>query len=155
MPIRYRRRRVLIISVVTVFVIIYLINNRSKNLIDDRDDLSNQVIEKSSTTKKASQSLREEFVEINGKQLRKIDWHDYEAINRENARTGKFDYSFIDILFIYFLLGIGEGGIGVEPSAQERSSAEFQRLYRENGFNAFISNNISLHRSIKDIRHPE
>jgi hypothetical protein len=102
MPIRYRRRRVLIISVVTVFVIIYLINNRSKNLIDDRNDLSNQVIEKSSTTKKASQSLREEFIEIGGKQLRKIDWHDYEAINRENARTGKFDYSFIDILFIYF-----------------------------------------------------
>ena len=53
------------------------------------------------------------------------------------------------------VLGLGEGGVGVEPSAQERGSAEFQRLYRENGFNAFISNNISLDRSVKDIRHPK
>ncbi|CAF0999883.1 unnamed protein product [Adineta ricciae] len=51
--------------------------------------------------------------------------------------------------------GVGEGGAGVEPSAQERSSAEFKRLYRDNGFNAFISNNISLERSVKDIRHPD
>ncbi len=66
-----------------------------------------------------------------------------------------FYYSFTIIFWSYFLLGIGEGGAGVEPSATERSSAEFQRLYRENGFNAFISNNISLDRSVKDIRHPE
>jgi len=50
---------------------------------------------------------------------------------------------------------LGEGGTGVEPSAQERNNPDFQRLYRENGFNAFISDNISLDRSVKDIRHPE
>ncbi len=64
-------------------------------------------------------------------------------------------YLFVDISLFCFQLGLGEGGAGVEPSAQERNSAEFQRLYRENGFNAFISNNISLDRSVKDIRHPE
>ncbi len=54
-----------------------------------------------------------------------------------------------------FGLGLGEAGVGVEPSAQERSSPHFSELYRQNGFNAFISDNISLDRSIKDIRHPE
>ncbi len=58
-----------------------------------------------------------------------------------------------DISLSCLQLGLGEHGVGVEPSAQERNSAEFQRLYRENGFNAFISNNISLDRSVKDIRH--
>ena len=52
-------------------------------------------------------------------------------------------------------LGIGEKGAGVEPSPQERDHSEFQRLYRENGFHAFLSNNISLDRSIKDLRHAE
>jgi ASC-1-like (ASCH) protein len=50
---------------------------------------------------------------------------------------------------------VGEQGVGVEPSATERESNEFRRLYRENGFHAFISNNISLSRAVKDIRHPE
>ncbi len=52
-------------------------------------------------------------------------------------------------------LGLGEGGIGVELSMQERKNPDFDRLYRENGFYALISDNISLDRSIKDIRHPE
>ena len=170
MPVRFRRRRVLIISVVSIFVIIYLISNRSKDSIDNRDDLPDQEIKKddrrlvnpviseetTTTTKKSWRALPDKFVEIDGKQLRKIDWHDYEAIERENARKGKFYKSRIDVLIvILFSLGVGEGGIGVEPSAQERNSGEFQRLYRENGFNAFISNNISLNRSVKDIRHPE
>jgi len=59
------------------------------------------------------------------------------------------------LIFFCFLLGLGEGGTGVEPSIQERNSLDFQQLYRENGFNAFISDNISLDRSVKDIRHPE
>ncbi len=99
----------------TIFVIIYLINNRSKNLVDNRDNLPDQeikkdvqkfvverVISESSTTKKASRSIQEEFVEIDGKQWRKIDWHDYEAIDRENARTGLFYYSEIDVLLVFF-----------------------------------------------------
>jgi hypothetical protein len=87
---------------VTIFVIIYLINTRSKDSIDNRDDLPdheikkdekrliNRVISEETTTKKSSRSLPDKIVEIDGKQLRKIDWHDYEAIDRENARKGKF-----------------------------------------------------------------
>jgi len=72
---------------------------------NDEDDLSDQKIKKNvkpfvdqiigesriTTTTNSqipNQSIREEIVEIDGKKLRKIDWHDYESIARENARTG-------------------------------------------------------------------
>lgn len=108
MPIRYRRRRVLIISIVSIFVIIYFFNNRSQNSINNEDNLSEQQIKENkkrfvdhvigesrnttATLKTSIQSVREEFVNIDGKKLRKIDWHDYESIARENARIGKFYY---------------------------------------------------------------
>ena len=158
MSIRYRRNRVLIISVVTILVLFYYYYNRSdeapdptiakdrqlvidevlkRNQKENLDPVTEKIPTTTTTVKRQARAVREEFVEIDGKKLRKIDWHDYDAIERENARTGP-----------------GEGGAGVEPSATERNSPEFQRLYRENGFNAFISNNISLDRSVKDIRHP-
>jgi hypothetical protein len=113
MPVRFRRRRVLIISVISIFIIFYLIDNRSKNVTNDEDDLSNkkikkdikpfvnQVIDESRTTTTTTisqipnQSIREEIVDIDGKKLRKIDWHDYESIARENVRTGNVHYLFI------------------------------------------------------------
>lgn len=52
-------------------------------------------------------------------------------------------------------VGVGEGGEGVESSMQERNSPKFQQFYRENGFYGFVSDNISLDRSVNDIRHPE
>lgn len=102
MPVRYRRRRVLILSVISFLVIIYLINDRSNN---ERDDLSErevkkpekQVVIENRTTTTTSRTIREEIVEINGKKLRKIDWHDYELIARENARTGNYSPQFIAI----------------------------------------------------------
>ena len=170
MSLRFRRKRVLLISIVSLFIIIYLITNRTKNPTNDEENVLNNKEKKDgkqfveeiirttiSTTKTIqSSSLREKIVEIDGKKFKKIDWHDYELIARENARTGYFNYLFVERLYSYFfLLGLGEGGAGVEPSAQERNSPQFSRLYRENGFNAFISNNISLDRSINDIRHPQ
>ncbi|CAF0906543.1 unnamed protein product [Didymodactylos carnosus] len=103
------------------------------NLLSNTNDPSKN----QSTTIKHSK-MREEFVMIDGKSVRKIDWHDYNQIAEDNARTG-----------------LGEQGQPVEPSMQERSSHEFSKLYRENGFNAYVSDNISIHRSVKDIRHPD
>ena len=148
MPLRYRRKRLLVIFLLFI-LIVYLITQHSENLEDNQDDQNN--VQSSFST----QTNREKFIEINGKNLRKIDWHDYESIARDNGRTGKLIPLFSLVSLACYLLGLGEGGTGVEPSAQERNSPDFQRLYRENGFNAFISDNISLDRSIKDIRHLE
>lgn len=125
MPIRYRRNRVLIISVVVILVLFYYYYNRSeespdpvigkeKQLIIDEVLKRNQkgnldpVPEKIPTTtvKRQARTVREEFVEIGGKKLRKIDWHDYDAIERENARTGRFSCWLTDSLLSVSLASI-------------------------------------------------
>lgn len=147
MSIRLRRNRLLIVSIVSILSLLYWIQSYSGDVHDDEGastyrrraaDVIVREVTVTTTTETRTRVRREEIVEIGGKRIKKIDWHDYELIARDNARTG-----------------VGEQGAGVEPSAQERSSADFQQLYRANGFNAFISNNISLDRSLKDIRHPE
>ena len=155
MPVRYRRNRLLLILCLCLVVIVYWRSNSGDHQDQDADhaevrrkpveriidiedgELPKQPVKLSTTVRSTTRPVREEFVEIDGKKYKKIDWHDYEAIAREEARTGP-----------------GENGAGLEPSAKEWASGDFQRLYRENGFNAFISNNISLDRSVKDIRHP-
>ncbi|XP_019361643.1 PREDICTED: polypeptide N-acetylgalactosaminyltransferase 10 [Gavialis gangeticus] len=64
---------------------------------------------------------------------RKKDWHDKEAIRRDLERTGN-----------------GEQGKPYPMMDAER----VDQAYRENGFNIFVSDRISLNRSLPDIRHP-
>ncbi|BFZ24268.1 hypothetical protein BsWGS_27307 [Bradybaena similaris] len=66
----------------------------------------------------------------------KIDWHDYKSIEAEKRQQGP-----------------GEQGQAYIMSADEESRKN--ELYRGNGFNALASDNISLQRSLKDIRHPD
>ncbi|PAA60805.1 hypothetical protein BOX15_Mlig011947g1 [Macrostomum lignano] len=63
-----------------------------------------------------------------------IDWHDYKAIEAERARQGP-----------------GEQGKGVHLDASENKAAD--DLFRVNGFNALVSDKMSLFRSLADIRH--
>ena len=49
--------------------------------------------------------------------------------------------------------GPGEQGSAVILSAEEEKKKD--ELYKVNGFNAFVSDKISLDRSLQDIRHPE
>uniref|UniRef100_A0ABM5FL73 Polypeptide N-acetylgalactosaminyltransferase n=1 Tax=Pogona vitticeps TaxID=103695 RepID=A0ABM5FL73_9SAUR len=65
--------------------------------------------------------------------LRKKDWHDRDAIKRDLQR-----------------LGNGEQGKPYPMTDAER----VDQAYRENGFNIFVSDKISLNRSLPDIRHP-
>eukprot|EP00063_Salmo_salar_P077904 XP_014052739.1 PREDICTED: polypeptide N-acetylgalactosaminyltransferase 10-like isoform X2 [Salmo salar] len=65
--------------------------------------------------------------------VRRKDWHDYEAIRRDAARSGN-----------------GEQGKPFPLSDTDR----VDQAYRENGFNIFVSDRISLNRSVADIRHP-
>ncbi|XP_052076349.1 putative polypeptide N-acetylgalactosaminyltransferase 10 [Mytilus californianus] len=68
--------------------------------------------------------------------MKKIDWHNYKQIAEEKQRTGP-----------------GEQGQSVILDAgEEKKKAD---LYKVNGFNAFASDKISMHRSMKDIRHPD
>ncbi|XP_053318327.1 polypeptide N-acetylgalactosaminyltransferase 10 [Spea bombifrons] len=63
----------------------------------------------------------------------KKDWHDYEQIRREQERAGN-----------------GEHGKPFPMTDADR----VDQAYRENGFNIYVSDKISLNRSIPDIRHP-
>lgn len=73
--------------------------------------------------------------ERNAKQI-KIDWHDYKLIEAEIKRHG-----------------IGEHG---EPAfLSSNLESERKHLFDQNGFNALLSDKISLNRSVKDIRHKE
>ncbi|XP_033036583.1 polypeptide N-acetylgalactosaminyltransferase 10 isoform X4 [Trachypithecus francoisi] len=61
------------------------------------------------------------------------DWHDKEAIRRDTQRVGN-----------------GEQGRPYPMTDAER----VDQAYRENGFNIYVSDKISLNRSLPDIRHP-
>ncbi|XP_077963027.1 polypeptide N-acetylgalactosaminyltransferase 10 isoform X1 [Gasterosteus aculeatus] len=64
---------------------------------------------------------------------RRRDWHDYEAIKRDASRSGN-----------------GEQGKAFPLTEADR----VDQAYRENGFNIYVSDRISLNRSVPDIRHP-
>ncbi|KAM4726395.1 polypeptide N-acetylgalactosaminyltransferase 10-like [Anableps anableps] len=65
--------------------------------------------------------------------VRRKDWHDYETIRRDAARSGN-----------------GEQGKPFPLTDADR----VDQAYRENGFNIYVSDRISLNRSVPDIRHP-
>lgn len=65
----------------------------------------------------------------------KIDWHDEISITRDLLREG-----------------LGEQGLAAHLDKTDK--AKEKKLYSENGFNAYLSDHISLNRSVPDIRHP-
>ncbi|XP_078252990.1 polypeptide N-acetylgalactosaminyltransferase-like 6 [Rhinoraja longicauda] len=65
--------------------------------------------------------------------LKRIDWHNYQSIQEDLMRSGK-----------------GEHGKPYPLAEEDQSDS----VYRENGFNIYVSNNIALDRSLPDIRHP-
>lgn len=67
---------------------------------------------------------------------KKIDWHDYKLIAEEEKRVG-----------------IGEHG--KKEKLDESLKEEQDDLFHQNGFNALLSDKISLNRSVPDIRHPK
>lgn len=66
----------------------------------------------------------------------KIDWHDYKFIRGEELRQGTGEH----------------GAPAFLPSILDD---ERKQLFDQNGFNALLSDKISLNRSVKDIRHKE
>ncbi|PIC32327.1 hypothetical protein B9Z55_012700 [Caenorhabditis nigoni] len=68
----------------------------------------------------------------------KIKWEDEVAYEKDKAREGP-----------------GEWGKPVKLPDDKETEKEALSLYKANGYNAYISDMISLNRSIKDIRHKE
>ena len=132
MSVRVHRKRLILFGLLVICILVYFNDYYIK--------YSNPIVP-------------EQFVEIDGKKLRKIDWHDYTLIERENARIGNSMRWFFMLESVEYWLGLGEGGNGVEPTVAERNTAVYHELYRANGFNAFVSNQISLDRSLNDLRH--
>jgi hypothetical protein len=64
----------------------------------------------------------------------KIDWHDYKLIGAESRRTG-----------------IGEQGKAAFLSGRDKEKEA--KMSIENGFNALLSDKISVNRSVPDIRN--
>lgn len=66
---------------------------------------------------------------------KRIDWHDYKYMKYEESRVG-----------------IGEHGKAETLDAKDKDLED--RLFKRNGFNALLSDKISVNRSLPDIRHP-
>lgn len=65
----------------------------------------------------------------------RIDWHDYAYIEAEQQREG-----------------IGEAGKAAHLSSEDDDQLQ-DKLFKRNGFNAMLSDKISVNRSVADIRH--
>lgn len=68
---------------------------------------------------------------------KKIDWNDYELINREASRTG-----------------FGEHGKGEKLEVPEDIKKN-EELFKQYGMSVLISDKMSVNRSIPDFRHPD
>uniref|UniRef100_A0A182W887 Ricin B lectin domain-containing protein n=1 Tax=Anopheles minimus TaxID=112268 RepID=A0A182W887_9DIPT len=81
----------------------------------------------------------EHFVDVpyKSRSLEKIDYHNYEQIQNDLNRVGP-----------------GEQGKPATLSPEESDSEKRKELYYQNGFNALLSDKISINRSIADLRHP-
>ena len=66
----------------------------------------------------------------------KKDWHDYKQMVGEEGRQGP-----------------GEGGIAMYFSENETELNS--QIFQANGYNAFLSDKISVNRSVPKCRHPE
>jgi polypeptide N-acetylgalactosaminyltransferase len=66
----------------------------------------------------------------------KIDWHDYVFMKYEASRVG-----------------LGEQGGEVKLDHIDKALQD--AMYHANGYDAYISDRVSLNRSLPDVRHPE
>lgn len=125
--------KLLILSVLILLIVILFLKSLETTSIRDRLFPS---IQKVHDSDKRHPRVGRFFGRARNLDHKKIDWHDYEKISRDEMR-----------------IGIGEKGKAETLSPDEND--EKDKLFRQNGFNALLSDKISLNRSVPDIRHPK
>ncbi|XP_041947390.1 polypeptide N-acetylgalactosaminyltransferase 10 isoform X2 [Alosa sapidissima] len=124
---RRKEKRLLQFAGLLIAALLFLPNVGLWSLYRDRMfENSPEIVERPGDISSHMQALRRDG-------LRRKDWHDYETIRRDAARTGN-----------------GEQGKPFPLTDADRVDL----AYRENGFNIYVSDRISLNRSVPDIRHP-
>lgn len=120
--------KLIIIVCLTVGVTIYLL--KSLDLISNID----RHLERFHSIRAAYLRKGSFFDEDRNAADVKIDWHDYGYIEAEKEREG-----------------IGEAGKSAHLENQDDDLQD--KLFKRNGFNALLSDKISVNRSVADIRH--
>ncbi len=93
----------------------------------------------------------------------KRDWHDWSAIQADKERTGPGEggkaYKLTqDMEKKYYKTrnALPDVYYSCTPIAIPITYRKLQKkMYNQNGFDAYVSELISVNRSVKDIRHPE
>lgn len=121
MLVRFRRNRLFIFGFISICFLIYWLNKHDANdgisvdtdtqLIGENDKKKHEFPDKSAPTLQklptTPRIVREEIIEINGRKLKKIDWHDYDFIAREQARTGLLNVLFLNLNCLLLFIRIG------------------------------------------------
>lgn len=129
----------LLVSITTVVATVIVFNLFRNGQNSTRGVLHGQgafPIEPESLRLEARDSMRAADSQITS--VKKIDWHNYEQISKEKKRVG-----------------IGEHGVPVVLDFKKYNKTKYDDLYKINGFNAYLSDMISLNRSVPDIRHKD
>lgn len=131
-----RRQRVLfklgLIGTIGLFLFL-LLNNAlgpAKNNIEIKPEAEAQHGNEDNEIEKA----QEKRIADLGPTAERIDWHDHDAITRDLNREG-----------------LGDQGKKAYLENHDRDREKL--MYRQNGFNAMLSDAISVNRSVPDIRY--
>uniref|UniRef100_A0A3P9KE58 Polypeptide N-acetylgalactosaminyltransferase n=1 Tax=Oryzias latipes TaxID=8090 RepID=A0A3P9KE58_ORYLA len=129
---RRKEKRLLQVAGLLVAAVLFLPNVGLWSLYRDRVLENSPDAADGSGVFSTKQGLHQKVAQVGSDGVRRIDWHDYKAMRRDAARAGN-----------------GEQGKPFPVTETDR----VDQAYRENGFNIYVSNRISLNRSLPDIRH--
>lgn len=131
--------KLILLFVITVLVTAFLFKTFESILHLDNDFVRQTRIRSAKLLqhpRKWNNILFDQFNDRDDLIPKKIDWHNYKFIEYERNRTG-----------------IGEQGAPGHLSTNDQEKAD--KIFSQNGYDGVLSDQISLNRSLPDIRHKE